>query len=338
MGKYGGRFKNELDAAKRANQLCEELEIPPQNIGISATPTQQNQKKEKTSKYEGVCWHAKRGKWYAQLRIKDQIQTYGGYFNDELDAAKRINQLCEVFGIPLRNPIITGIPDQQYQEQCKTLLDCDAIKTEFKHFFKILDENYDPTTHKIRETLIAAIRYEKQIKMIKVNSKTQNGESALSIAAKHGFYNIVKFLISKGANKEHFTNEHHTPLSLAVTQNHFKVVEVLFKEWMSPNSHEKPYLHLSPIFNVKSREIAQLLVDNDAVTGGLYNNKHQSPLTVACQNGFLDVVEFFLDDGLDINHLDSDNKTPLFYALENKHHDVVNLLNSKGAQNVFNVE
>ena len=73
------------------------------------------EKKEKTSKYEGVCWHAKRGKWYAQLRIIDQIQTYGGYFNDELDAAKRINQLCEVFGIPLRNPIITGIPDQQYQ-------------------------------------------------------------------------------------------------------------------------------------------------------------------------------------------------------------------------------
>ena len=169
--------------------------------------------------------------------------------------------------------------------------------------------------------------------MIKVNSKTQNGESALSIAAKHGFSNVVKFLISKGANKEHFTNEHHTPLSLAVSQNHFKVVEVLFEEWISPNSHAEPYLHLSPIFNVKSREIAQLLVDNDAVTGGLYHNKHQSPLTVACQNGFLDVVEFFLDDGLDINHLDSDNKTPLFYALKNKHHDVVNLLISKGAHN-----
>merc|ERR1712034_291999 len=104
-----------------------------------------------------------------------------------------------------------------------------------------------------------------------------------------------------------------------------------FEEWISPNSREEPYLHLSPIFNVKSREIAQLLVDNDAVTNGLYNNKNQSPLTFACQNGFLDVVEFFLDDGLDINHLDSDNKTPLFYALANKHQDVAKLLISKGA-------
>merc|ERR1711925_30890 len=168
-----------------------------------------------------------------------------------------------------------------------------------------------------------------------INLRTKNGESALSIAAQHGFSNIVKFLISKGADKEHFTHEHHTPLSLAVSQNHLKVVEVLFENWISPNSHEEPYLHLSPIFNVKSREIAQLLIDNDAVTGGIYNNKNQSPLTVACQNGFLGVVEFFLDDGLDINHLDVDNKTPLSYALLNKHHKIANLLISKGKKMSF---
>jgi ankyrin repeat protein len=182
------------------------------------------------------------------------------------------------------------------------------------------------------ESLFAAIRYESDTKKTEFNFKqAKNVESSLSIAAKHGFSNVVKFLISKGAEKEHFTNEHHTPLSLAVNQNHFNVVEVLLEEWISPNSHEKPYLHLSPIFNVKSRKIAQLLVDNDAVTSGLYNNKNQSPLTVACQNGFLDVVEFFLDDGLDINHLDSDAKTPLFYARANGHQQVVNLLISKGA-------
>ena len=152
-----------------------------------------------------------------------------------------------------------------------------------------------------------------------------------SIAAKYGFSNAVKFLISKGADKEHFTNEHHTPLSLAVSQNHLKVVQILFEDWISPNSHEEPYLHLSPIFNVKSKEIAQLLIDNDAVTHEIYNDKNQSPLTVACQNGYLDVVEFFLDDGLDINHLDNDNKTSLFYALTNKHEDVAKLLISKGA-------
>ena len=211
----------------------------------------------------------------------------------------------------------------------------DAIKAECKDLIKILDENNNLTTLIIKENLISAVNYGEQTIITEINLRTKNGESALSIAAKHGFSNIVKFLISKGAEKDHFTNEHHTPLSLAVSQNHLKVVQVLFEDWISPNSHEKPYLHLSPIFQVKSREIAQLLIDNDAVTHEIYNDKNQSPLTVACQNGYLDVVEFFLDDGLDINYLDSNNKTPLFYALTNKHYDVAHLLISKGAKNGF---
>ena len=222
-----------------------------------------------------------------------------------------------------------------FEKPYEALLDNGAIQTELHNLIQIFDKDNDSSAVTIKETIIAAIHDGEEIEMTQINLQTKNGESALSIAAKHGFSNVVKFLISKGANKEHFNNEHHTPLSLAVSQNHLKVVKVLFQEWISPNSHEEPYLHLLPIFNVKSREIAQLLVDNDAVTNGLYNNKNQSPLTVACQNGFLDVVEFFLDDGLDINHLDSDNKTPLFYALTNKHHNILNLLNSKGAQNVF---
>merc|ERR1712034_264001 len=220
-------------------------------------------------------------------------------------------------------------PDEKY-EVPKTLRDDDNMQKEFASLINILDKNNDPIAATITKDLLDAINNGAQ--MTQINLCTKNGKSALSIAAKHGFSNVVKFLISQGAEKDHFTNEHHTPLSLAVSHNHLNVVQALFEDWISPNLHEKPYLHLSPIFNVKSREIAQLLIDNDAVTHEIYNNKYQSPLTVACQNGYLDVVEFFLDDGLDINHLDKDNKTPLFYALENNHHDVVNLLISKGAK------
>jgi len=326
---FGGHFNDELDAAKRVNQLCEEFGIPPPNPTISAIPNQQYQYKEKTSQFRGVYWHKQSGKWYVLIKPKRQKQKFGGTFNDELNAAKRVNQLCDEFGLPQQNP---SIPNQQYQKQGKKLLDYGALETEFEDLIKILDENNDFAALNLRN-IIASIRQGKQTKMSEINLQTKNGESTLSIAAKHGFSNVVKFLISKGANKEHFTNEHHTPLSLAVSQNHLKVVQVLFEDWISPNSHEKPFLHLSPIFNVKSKEIAQLLIDNDAVTHQIYNSKNQSPLTVACQNGFLDVVEFFLDDGLDINHLDSDNKTPIFYALENKHHDIVKLLISKGMYN-----
>jgi len=324
---FGGCFKDELDAGKRVNQICEELRIPLQNPEISAMPNQQHQKREKTSQYKGVHWNKQIKKWCAQLILKGEKQKFGGSFNDELDAAKKVNQLCEEFSIPQQNPTITAVCNFE-----ETILDYNAMQAEFEGLIKILDENYDPTTFSINENLKAVINNGGKEIMPEINLRTKNGESALSIAAKYGFSNAVKFFISKGADKEHFTNEHHTPLSLAVSQNHLKVVQVLFEEWISPNSHEKPYLHLSPIFNVKSREIAQLLIDNDAVTHQIYNDKNQSPLTVACQNGYLDVVEFFLDDGLDINHLDVDNKTPLHYALINKHHNIANLLISKGGE------
>jgi len=329
--KYGGRFKDELEAAKGVNQLCEELGIPLKNPKISAIPNQQYQKKEKTSQFKGVTWHKKMNKWYAQVFLKRGQQKCGGYFKDELDAAKGVNQLCEELEIPLLNPEISMMPNQKYQNNCKILLDYDAVlQAELEELTNIFDENIDSV---IKENLIAATNYKEQSIMPEINLQTKNGESALSIAAKYGFSNVVKFLISKGAEKEHFTNDHHTPLSLAVSQNHLKVVQILFENWISPNLHEKPNLHLSPIFQVKSREMAQILIDNDAVTHDIYNDKNQSPLTVACQNGYLDVVEFFLDDGLDINHLDCDNKTPLFYALTNNHEEVTKLLISKGAQN-----
>merc|ERR1712034_274132 len=101
------------DAAKRVNQLCEEFGISQKNPAISATPNQHHQKHEKTSQYKGVCWHRERRKWYVFIRLKGGKKNYGGAFDDELQAAKRVNQLCQELGIPLQNPTISGIPNEQ---------------------------------------------------------------------------------------------------------------------------------------------------------------------------------------------------------------------------------
>ena len=116
--KYGGDFDDELDAAKRVNQLCEEFGIPPQNPTISAIPNQQYQaspKKEKKSQYKGVSWNEGEKKWYVRIKPKGQERKFGGFFKDELDAAKRVNQLCEELGISSQNPGISAIPNQKYQ-------------------------------------------------------------------------------------------------------------------------------------------------------------------------------------------------------------------------------
>jgi len=59
-----------------------------------------------SSKYYGVSWITKNQKWLAQFKI-DGIRIYGGYFHNEVDAAKQVNQLCEKFGILPKNPELT---------------------------------------------------------------------------------------------------------------------------------------------------------------------------------------------------------------------------------------
>ena len=97
------------------------------------------EKKEKTSQYKGVSWNKQIGKWYVQLW---RVSNSGAYFKNELDAAKRVNQLCEELGIPLRNPDISVVPNQQYQVtkqfvRLMCLQDNQNYENYFFNFFQI---------------------------------------------------------------------------------------------------------------------------------------------------------------------------------------------------------
>merc|ERR1711925_27912 len=129
--KHGGMFKDELDAAKRVNQLCEKLGNPLQNPEINATPNQQYYEREKTSQYKGVSWHKKTKMWRVRLRVcKGGKVKFGGMFKDELDAAKKVNQLCEEFGIRLKNPEISTKPNQQYKHDGEKTIENPVISAE----------------------------------------------------------------------------------------------------------------------------------------------------------------------------------------------------------------
>jgi len=114
--KYGGGFSNELDAAKKVNQMCEELGMPPKNPEISGKPNQE-ERNQKQSQYKGVSWHKASRKWRVQFQLKGQKQKHGRLFTEELDAAKRVNQICEECGIPPKNPGISRMPNQHDNNQ-----------------------------------------------------------------------------------------------------------------------------------------------------------------------------------------------------------------------------
>jgi len=58
----GGPYRDELDAARRVNQLCNELKIERKNPEVDANPIK-HYKRGFSSQYSGVCWVNTRKLW-----------------------------------------------------------------------------------------------------------------------------------------------------------------------------------------------------------------------------------------------------------------------------------
>jgi hypothetical protein len=67
---------------------------------------------QSTSNYGGVSWNEKKQLWQAEFYFNGKL-TSTSYFKNELDAAKNINQLCQNMRIPLKNPELPEISNQQ---------------------------------------------------------------------------------------------------------------------------------------------------------------------------------------------------------------------------------
>ena len=75
-----------------------------------------------------MTWHKQRNKWRVRMNFKGRKSQFCGHFKDELDAAKKVNQLCEESGIPPHNPTISAIQNQQYLVTENFFLSHDIMK------------------------------------------------------------------------------------------------------------------------------------------------------------------------------------------------------------------
>jgi cell division protein FtsL len=61
-----------------------------------------------SSQYKGVSWEKKLQQWKATVYWKKHIYGAGTYIN-ELDAAKRVNEICDSLGMERKNPEVNTI-------------------------------------------------------------------------------------------------------------------------------------------------------------------------------------------------------------------------------------
>ena len=73
---------------------------------------------------------------------------------------------------------------------------------------------------------------------------------------------------------------------------------------------------------LNNSEIVHFLVEEAGADVNAYNYKVQTPLHIASYYGNMDLVEYLVEKGAEIDAADEDSMTPLLFASQNKNLDV----------------
>lgn len=166
-----------------------------------------------------------------------------------------------------------------------------------------------------------------------INIINKDSQTPLYIAASNGRCDIVELLLKNGCdrNKSDFLNE--TPLYVATYQGHIEVVRVLIKHKCDPTigdvNNQTP-IHMASFKNYPLI-IKLLLESNHQNIIDATDNKGQTPLLIAADNGFTEIVQMLLQSRAKpdiMNHL---SQSPLYLACQNGHINIVNLLLKYGS-------
>lgn len=186
---------------------------------------------------------------------------------------------------------------------------------------------------------------------VDVNTKDKLGSTALINASSEGHLEIVKFLVSKGADLNIKNKYGYTALMKAANEGHLEVVKFLVKSGADVNIKDKSgdtalhnaidlFMETLKVSTYKGKEtksatlneaikkhtdIAKFLIDNGADVNAK-NDNGDTVLIKASNSGNLDIVKYLVKNGTDVNAKNNQNKTALNYS---KTADVAEFLSEK---------
>jgi ankyrin repeat protein len=173
----------------------------------------------------------------------------------------------------------------------------------------------------------------------KIDEKDTANFTALHYAVSGGHVDVVKFLLSNGANVNVKSINGWTPLRFTLTA---KMAELLIANGADVNiSDNKGQTVLHGAVNQDhkrgNKELVELLVEHGADINAKTTEKSVdwegwTPFHVTCRNGNLEIVELLIEHGADINAKTDKGDTPLSLAQADNRRAVVQLLRELGAE------
>ncbi|XP_055679921.1 ankyrin repeat and KH domain-containing protein mask isoform X9 [Lutzomyia longipalpis] len=157
-----------------------------------------------------------------------------------------------------------------------------------------------------------------------VNMPTDSFESPLTLAACGGHVDLAMLLIERGANIEEVNDEGYTPLMEAAREGHEEMVALLLSQGANINAQteETQETALTLACCGGFLEVADYLIKN----GADIELGASTPLMEAAQEGHLDLVKFLLENNADVHAQTQTGDTALTYACENGHTEVAEVL------------
>lgn len=155
-------------------------------------------------------------------------------------------------------------------------------------------------------------------------SKDFNGRNCLHYAAQHNREDLLNIILPRFSTQhlDDLDNESMSPLLLGIKYKNFAVIKKLIHAgsniYPETSDDKLQYLPVNYACKIGDYETVKYLLSTDAPHSKFINNQDVEgllPLHVVARNGHHLLIRLLVENGGDINQIDSLNKwTPLFYA------------------------
>lgn len=183
---------------------------------------------------------------------------------------------------------------------------------------------------KVNDTLKVKILVENNHEII--NARDSYGRTPLHWACRGVYYDIMKYLVEKGADVNAQDNNLVTPLISLVNRNNIEAAKYLLSRNADPNIADNQ--KQTPLHYAAARglfEMVKILLENNAKPEMRNSYGRTTLILAARETGNLDVIKYLVERGSDINAEDNNSDSPLILATWRGYETVVNYLIDKNA-------